>query len=131
MTVVVEQYQDQPIIIATLSEPVDYRQEVPDMLSRILELRDTLTGCSKYYIILDMTGIKPSFSEIVFSLGEARKASQKRRPELPSKVHLIGSGELFEMLANALAQIQYGGYAAPLHATFDDALKSVLADQAK
>jgi len=78
-----------------------------------------------------MTSIKAGFSDIVFSLGEARKASQKRRPELPTEVHLVGSGELFEMVSKALAQIQYGGYSAPLHANTEEALGAIRADQGK
>ena len=129
MTVVVEQYQDQPIIIATISEPVDYRQDIPDMFTCILELRDTLKSYSKYYTIVDVTGIKPNFSELLFSLGEARKASQKRRPEFPNEIHMVGSGELFEMAANALSQIQYGGYTAPLHANVEEALNAIRANR--
>ena len=129
MTVVVEQYQDHPIIIATISEPVDYRQDIPDMFTRILELRDTLKSYSKYYTIVDVTGIKPNFSELLFSLGEARKASQKRRPEFPNEIHMVGSGELFEMAANALSQIQYGGYTAPLHANVEEALNAIRANR--
>ena len=65
----------------------------------------------------------------MLSLAEARKASQKRRPEFPNKVHLVGSGEIFEMVANALAQIQYGGYSAPLFSSVEDALRAIEEDQ--
>jgi hypothetical protein len=131
MTVLVEKSSEEPIITATLTEPMDYYKEMPLMFARILELRDTIQGCPKYYTIIDMTGIKADFSEIVFSLGEARKTSQKRRADLPISLHLVGSGDLFEMVANALAQIQYGGYAAPLHKTRGEALVAIHADMAK
>jgi len=131
MTITVEKFQDEPVIMATMTDPMNFYQEIPDMFAQILELRDSIQGHSKYYTIIDMTGIKADFSEIVFSLGEARKASQQRRPDLPNQVHLVGSGDLFEMVAKALAQIQYGGYSAPLHANTEEALEAVRVNQSK
>jgi len=131
MTIIVEKYSDEPIIVATMTEPMDFYQEMPAMFAHILELRDTIQNQPKYYTIIIMTGIKAGFSEIVFSLGEARKTSQKRRLELPIELHLVGAGEIFEMAANALAQIQYGGYAAPLHSNVEEALVAIRADMGK
>jgi len=75
-----------------------------------------------------MTGIKPNFSEIVFALNQARQTSKKRRPEFPMVLNLVGSGELFELVANALAQTQYGEYSAPLQTSIEKALEAVRAD---
>ena len=125
MTVAVEKLQDQPVILASFSEPVNYDKDFPSMFARILELRDTLQGFAKYYTVIDLTGLKPSFSELVFSLGEARKASKQRRADLPNEIHLVGSGDLFEMASKALSQMQYGGYSAPLHASVEEALKAI------
>ena len=131
MTINVEKYPDEPIIVASMKEPMDYYQEMPVMFARILELRDSIQGFPKYYVIIDMTGMKVDFSEVVFSLSEARKASQKRRPEFPMRLHLVGSGELFEFAANALAQTQYGEYNAPLVNNIEDALDAIRADLGK
>jgi hypothetical protein len=131
MTIVVEQFPDDPIIFVNMTEPMDYYKEIPEMFSHILELRETIQDRPKYYLVIDMTGIKADFSEIIFALGEARKTSQKRRPDLPVDMHLVGSGELFELVANALAQLQYGGYSAPLHKTAEEAMNLIQADLAK
>jgi hypothetical protein len=131
MTITVEKYPNDPIIVATMKEPMDFYQQIPDMFARILELRDNLQGYKKYYVIINMTGIKADFSEIVFSLGEARKTSQKRRPDMAISLHLVGAGDLFEMVANALSQIQYGGYTAPLHASSEEALKAIRSEMEK
>ncbi len=125
MTIVVQRCPDEPILVASMEEPMDFYQEIPTMFAQILKLRDTIQGCPKYYVIIDMARIKADFSEIVFCLGEARKASQKRRADFPIGLHLVGGGEIFEMVAHALAQIQYGGYAAPLHATAEEAMKAI------
>ena len=131
MTILVEKYADDPIIVATMAEPMDFYQEIPNMLARILELRDTIQGCPKYYAIIDMTEVKADFSEIVFSLGEMHKVGQKRRPEFPVGLHLVGSGDVFGLVASALAQLQYGGYSAPLHTNTEEALKAIRADMGK
>ncbi|MBN2548649.1 MAG: hypothetical protein JXB15_05810 [Anaerolineales bacterium] len=130
MTVLVEKLPDEPIIVADLIEPMDYYKDIPEMFARIVELRDTIVGCSKYYAIIDMSGIKADFSEIVFSLSEARKASKRRLVEFPVSVHLVGTGDLFEMVANAAAQVQYGGYKAPLYKTRQEALDAIHTDLA-
>lgn len=131
MPINVEKQPDTPVIIATMNEPMDFYKEIPEMFARILELRDSIQDHPMYYTIVDLTDIKADFSEIVFALSEARKASQKRRPGFPNSVHLVGSGRLFEMAANALAQAQYGEYSAPLHSTMEEALAAVQADISK
>lgn len=128
MPIHVEKQPVEPIIVANFTEPVDYYSEIAGMFARILELRDTIQGGHKYYVIVDLCGLKPNFNEIVYSLSEARRASMKRRPDLLVSLHLVGSGTLFEMVANALSQRQYGGYAAPLHLTAAQALEAIHAE---
>lgn len=130
MPITVELLPNEPIIVATMREPIDYNDEVPPMFTQMLELRDTeLAGkFKKYYVVIDMIGIKPSFSEIVFSLNEARKTGQKRLPDLPMSLNLVGAGDLFEMVANALRQTQYGEYKAPLQPTLEKTLEAIRAD---
>ncbi len=41
MTIIVEKYQDEPIIIATLTEPMDFQQDIPYMF--------TYFGISRFY----------------------------------------------------------------------------------
>lgn len=125
MTVTVEKLTEEPIIVATFANPMNYYVDVPEMFSKILELRETITGSPKYYIIIDMSAIKANFNEIVFSLGEARKASARRIPTMPASLHLVGAGDIFKMVADALGQGQYGGYKAPLYTSVDRALQVV------
>jgi len=128
MPIHVEKLADEPIIMATYENPIDYYTEMATMFARILALRETITDSPKYYVIIDMTDIHPGFSEIVHSLGEASKASKQRRADLPISLHLVGTGSLFEMIANALGQRQYGGYTAPLHTTLTEALAAIRAE---
>jgi hypothetical protein len=122
MPIVVERLPHEPIILATFSEPVDYNAEVPAMFAQILELRDTIVGSPKYYVLIDISRVKPNFSEVTFALGEVRKASMKRRADLPISLHLAGEGGLFNLLAKSMSQMQYGSYVAPLHPNVPEAL---------
>ena len=128
MTIQVDKLPKEPIIIAAFINPVDYQTQVPAMFARILELRDAIVDSPRYYVIIDMSHLKPGFGDIVFSLGEARKASMLRRPDIVISLHLVGSGDLFEMVAGALSQMQYGGYGAPLHKSIEEALAAVRAE---
>lgn len=129
MSIVVEKLPGEPIIVATLSEPMNYAKEIPTMFSRILEIRDTIVDSPKYWLIIEMSRIKPDFDDIMFSLGEARKASKQRRPDMPISLHMVGFGGLFKMVANAMSQHQYGGYAiTPLHLSLSEALDAIHAE---
>jgi hypothetical protein len=128
MSITIEKLPDEPIVTVVFKDPVNFYAEVAPAFARIVEIRDNLVGVSKYYMIVDLTGIKPSFGDIVHTLGEARKAGEHRRADLPANMHLVGRGELFEMVANALGQRQYGGYSAPLHRTYEEALSAIRAD---
>jgi hypothetical protein len=128
MPIVVERLPGEPIIVATFAEPMNYNVEVPAMFARILELRDTIEGSPKYYVVIDISAVKPGFSDIMMSLGEVRKASAKRRAELPISPHLAGTGDFFSMLSKAMNQAQYGGYTAPLHTSAAEALSVIRAE---
>jgi hypothetical protein len=132
MTINVEQLPDEPIIVATFVEPMNYQEEAPWMFQRFVELRDAaLEGYSRYYTIIDTNGVKAGFSEIVFMLGESRTARQNRREDRPVSLALIGSGGLMEMAAKAMSQRQYGGTGMRLFNTLDAALETIRAELAE
>ena len=127
MTIIVEKLPNEPIIVSTYSEPMKYDVEVPAMFARILALRDTITKSHKYYVVIDITQVKPGFNEVTAALGEVRKASMKRREDMPISLHLAGTGDLFKFLAKSMSQMQYGSYIAPLHPSVDEALSTIRA----
>ncbi|MCJ7432003.1 MAG: hypothetical protein MUO77_00805 [Anaerolineales bacterium] len=128
MPITVEKLSGEPIIVATFTEPMNYIAEVPSMFSRILELRDTIEDSLKYWVIIEMSGIKPDFDDVMFSLGEARKASKQRRSDMPISLHMVGTGGLFKMIASAMSQHQYGEYTTPLHLSLSEALDVIRTD---
>jgi len=128
MTVTVEKLPDGPIIVVTFREPMDYHTEVGPAFHKIVEIRETITGFPKYYVIFDLAAIKPGFSDVVHSLSESRIASSQRRPDFPVNLHLVGHGRLLELVTEAMKQRQYGEYAFPLHLTLQEALDAIRDD---
>ena len=128
MTITVEKLPGEPIVIATYQEPIDWQKEIPEMFEQILVLRDTFEGCPKYYAILDLRAIKIGFSEMVLTMGEARKAGKKRRPDMPVSPSLIGSGPIIRLASKAMEQQQYGEYRVALYTSLDKALDMIRAE---
>lgn len=128
MTVTVNKQPDGPIILATFQEPMDWHTEVPAMFAQIFAIRDTFEDCPKYYAIIDVSAVKIGFGEMVSALGEVRAASQKRRPDMPIQLSMVGSGSLIEFAAKAMKQQQYGEYHSPLYSSCEKALEAIYAD---
>ena len=129
MPINVECLPDEPIIIASFVEPIDYREESPWMFQRFVEIRDTdLEGYSRYYTIIDTNGVKVGFSDMVFIMGESRIARQQRREDRPVTLVLVGSGGLMELASKAAGQRQYGSYSMRLFTSLEDALESIRAE---
>ena len=127
MTITVERLPNEPIILATFSEPMTYNPEVPEMFERILELRETIVGSPRYYVLIDLSQVKPGFNDIMFALSEVRKASAQRRADMPISLHLAGEGDLFNLFSKFMSQTQYGSYVAPIHSNVSAALENIRA----
>ncbi|MBN1313495.1 MAG: hypothetical protein JXB30_18960 [Anaerolineae bacterium] len=125
MTITVNKLLDGPIIVATCQEPVNWRQNASEMLEQIVELRDTIEGCPRYYVIIDLSKVEIGFGDVVSALGALRRVSNKRRPDLPASVLLVGTGQLAEIASEAVGLQQYGDYRVQLHTSFDKALDSI------
>lgn len=128
MTVTVNKLPDEPVILISCQEPVDWSKEFHAALEELVRLRDSLEGCPKYYAIIDVTAVTMGFSDVVLALGEAHEASKKHRQDMPVSLSLVGSGGLMELASKAMGQQQYGKYHMPLYTSLDKALEIVRAD---
>ena len=77
---------------------------------------------------MDVSAVKVRFGEVVLTLGGVRKASKRRRPDMPISLSLVGSGNLVRLASKAMGQKQYGEYRVNLYASLDRALDDVRAD---
>lgn len=128
MPVTVTRVPDTPIITAVLEPPFNVRDEAPEMFQAFINIRDTIEGYDRYFVVIDASQITFGFSEIVGFLGESRAARQQRRDDMPVSVAIVGTGALVEMATNALSQQQYGGYKVRLFTSLDDALDAIHAE---
>lgn len=128
MPIDVVRLPDEPIVLVTFAEPLEFRDEIAPMLKRIVELRDTITEpLSRYCIVFDISRYNMTFSDVVFGLGELRSVRDLRRPDMPAHLMVVGAGAVIEMAAKAFAQAQYGAYQSRLFVSLEDALAAARA----
>jgi hypothetical protein len=123
MPIKVEQLPEESIIVATVSEPFDPRQDVPAMFAEFTRLRLAIQG--DVAVILDLSGGKAAFSQVVMALAEASsgiKAGRAAGIDRPPIMIFVGAGILADLASKAMAQRQYGGVKGHLCATQDEAI---------
>jgi hypothetical protein len=123
MPMTIEQVPDENILIASVSEPFEPRQDIPDMFAEFTRLRLALQG--DVAMILDMRGARAAFSQVVTALAEASagiKAGRAAGIDRPPIMVFVGSGLLADLASKAMAQRQYGGVKGHLCATREEAL---------
>jgi len=126
MPIIVERLPDEPIIIATFHDPIDFKAESARMFQQFIDIRDSeLEGFTHYYTIIHTNGARTGFSDIVLMMGESRIARQQRREDMTISLILVGSGALMEMATKAVGQNQYGNYGMRLFTSLDEALEIV------
>jgi hypothetical protein len=130
MAITVNRLENGPIVVASCQEPVDWRQDSPGMLEQIVELRDSIKGYPRYYVVIDLSEVKIGFTDIVMALAALRKAEEKRRQDMPASVFVVGSGQLTQIASQAIGQQQYGEYRVQVHTSLDKALDSIHAEMA-
>lgn len=129
MTMTIKKLPDNPIILASFHEPMDWHQDATNMLDQLIELRDqSIGGCPRYYVIIDLSAVKFGISDVVMALAALRRINIKRRPEMPANVSLIGSGNFMQLVAQAIGQQQYGEYQVQMYTSMDKTLESIHAD---
>jgi hypothetical protein len=128
MTITVNKQSDGPIVVASCREPVNWQQESVKMLEQIVELRDSIDGYPRYYVVIDLSEIKIGFADIVMALAALRRANEKRRRDMPASVLIIGSGQLAQIASQAVNQQQYGEYRVQMHTSLDKALDTIRAE---
>jgi hypothetical protein len=108
---------------------VDWHQDATQMLEQLVALRDaTIEGCPRYYAIIDLSTVKVGFSDVVMALGALRRVNQKRRPDMPAYVSLVGSGSILQLISQAVGQQQYGEYHVQMYTDMDKALGNIHID---
>lgn len=115
MTVVVKQVGDQPIVVATIYEPVDMAVDPQKNRDECNAIARKFK--SKVYRIIDFTHFELTFDQLTIGLAEDIRLSE------PNIVLLIvGKGDLIELQRDATKQAQYGGREAYVFNSVDEAI---------
>lgn len=122
MTVQTHRIADEPIIIATLTNPYDAPEDIPQMFDGIATLREEIENAN-YCVIVDARQLTVNFPQIVRTIAEIRQAVRKL-PWSAKKAHLamVGSGGLLQMAADAITQAPYGDWKMPRFPQLEQAL---------
>lgn len=117
----VEKLPGEPIAIVTHYPPYKPDQDIvaaEHELAKILaEMQEPL------FVITDYSGVDVSFNDLVMSLADASsrtEAASVRSDKI--RLVLVGSSDLVELGASALAQEQYGSVQTPFFKSIDEAL---------
>ncbi len=115
MTIVVEQLDNDPIIVATIFEPVDMAVDPQKNRELCNEIARKYEG--KVYRIIDFTHFELTFSQMVMGLAEDIRLSERNIVPL-----IVGNTNLVRLQAEAMKQEQYGGFEAKVFTSVDAAI---------
>lgn len=115
MTIVVEQLDNEPIIVATIFEPVDMAVDPQKNRDLCNEIARKYKG--KVYRIIDFTHFELTFSQMVMGLAEDIRLSERNIVPL-----VVGNTNLVRLQAEAMKQEQYGGFEAKVFTHVDAAI---------
>lgn len=119
----VEQIPGEPIVVTTVTEPFDPRQDIATTFAEITQLRLAIQG--DVVLILDLRGARTNFSQMVAALAQAAdgiRAGRAAGIDRPPITIFVGSGILADFASKAMGQRQYGGVKGHLCATQDEAI---------
>jgi hypothetical protein len=126
MSYTLEWLSDESIVIVSIQNPIDAREDPRAIVADIAAIQREHT--EDIYLILDTTGLEIKFTDIVFMLANTFIG---KMPEglNRDKLHrtLVSTHRLAQMWVEGSKQSQYGGYNYNLTTTREDALAAVRA----
>lgn len=110
MSVSVKALDDNRSILVSYAPPY---QPIDDVIAGLYQELEILRNMASFpaYIIVDISSIEMSFSDIVHGLGAVTQSEVgKEIATYDVRIVHIGNGDLVELGANGLGQQQYGGH---------------------
>lgn len=105
MPIEVELFQDEPIIILHMSEPVDYEFLARDAAELVTKATAGMDG--PIYRISNYNALKPSFTDMLLAISGARQAKKGGLKDERMRPILVSNHELAKIGRIALNQSQY------------------------
>lgn len=122
MPVTVEQYQDEPIIMASFSGLLDF-DTVREMFAISADLIDAIGP--PVYRITDWRGISSTFSDMMQIFREAGQGFPGSSTDPRLHPVMVGRTEWSRLTRDAMLQEQFGGIDIPIFETVEEALEYV------
>jgi hypothetical protein len=125
MAIIVDKLPDEPIIIATLVDPVELAdsQRGTEFTTQVLGEID-----GPVYVINDFRHAHIDFSFMVQGLVEALQKTRNKSGSIHDpriRMVAVTDSGMFKIAVQAAQHVQYGGFDIPLFATLEDALDYV------
>ena len=122
MAYTVERLKDEPIVILTVSAPIeDPVQETIDSDAAVHEAGSKIGG--KYYRIANMTGMELTWDQLTWWLSEQKKSRPGSINDTNIVSYLVSDTAMTQQTARFAEQKQYGGQIIKVFATLQDALE--------
>jgi hypothetical protein len=124
MPILIDRLASEPILMVTISNPLDVKNELPVFADQSKAALDA--NASPLWVILNTTGVKLAFSNMTEGLAMVTrgKFAVFKHPNAAGFV-IAADNDLIRLAASALRQAQYGSVNVTLVTTLDEALANV------
>ncbi len=123
MPVKLEPRVSERILVQRYIQPVDLAAELPAAIEAIAEFSREVQGA--FFAVIDMRAAPINLDGLI----EALDLVRRKLANVPVRFVAIGTGEMVELAASAVAQRQYGSFEpAKVFATEEEALAYCLAE---
>lgn len=119
MAVMVEQYPELPVIVATVTGKMTI-EDARTIFSESAAIMDTMSG--PVFRITDVRQMDTDFTEVTAMLKEASHGQPGTTSDPRLQVVMVGGHALTRFYADAMRQSQFGGVAVPVFQHIEDAL---------
>jgi len=126
MPIDLEPHISEKILVQRYVAPVDLETDMPAAIQAIAEFSQNAQG--DFFVIADTRALPMDFNGLVEVLNLVRR----KLANVPVRFVAVGTGEMVQLAANAIAQKQYGGFEpAKVFATDQEAFAHCLAELQK
>lgn len=120
MAVAFKNHADEPIMIATFSNPLNAGKDTVAFNEAIQQRLPTVND--QLWVVADLTGTSISFVDGVFGLAEAARSSIGAFRDKRVRMVLVGGGDMINFLLRSAEQAQYGGVKGHAAGSMEEAL---------
>ena len=115
--------ESEPIIVTTITEPVDWEADARGALVEVNRLTAQIEG--EVYRIADLSGVKATFSDLVQGLAAVTRSEGGWLSAPGQRPIVVTSQQITALFADFAQQDQYGKLAVDVFPTLDAALAHV------